>query len=495
MKKKTLFKAKILVAAIMGFTLGIITPLVALQTNAASNVTFESTLNVANVTAGDTTYKPSVNAKVDDVVKLELFYHNTEPSDSGLNAKNVTVKIAVPQNSGTSHIFDSTVSGSNISTFNRSATVNTSINTNMSYISGSAFRRHNTGTNENQNWVTENIPDSVVGSGFTISELKPCFNFQETITILARVNTPVVSIVKKVKKEDDSSYSTEITATPGEKIDYSINFKNEGNVMLNNVVIRDSLPPNLEFVKGSAQLINSLHPNGMTISDKIIDSGVIVGNYGPGINGIVRLKAIIPKDITGCHDYINIGVVKSDELAEFYNTAKVNACAPEEQKFTIKAIKFKDDDKDTKLDGDEHRLPDWQISLKGEGIEKTSITNQNGEALFTDLPAGEYTLTETMKSGWENVTPLSQKVVIEKDCEQKEFVVFFANTPTVVPPTPTPTPVTPASIEEVPPQSTLPTSGPLDAVAGTFGTISLASAGIYYRKTRAQLKSAKRFIK
>lgn len=323
--KKLIKKSKIIISLSLAVFVAI-SSMVPLA-NASGNVAFESTLNVANVTAGDTSYKPSVNAKVDDVVKLEVYYHNKEAENSGIQAKNVNVKVSVPGDTSKSHVFTSTVTGSNIDTFTRNATVNTEINTGLSYIPGSAFRRHNAGTNANQNWVTEKLPDTVVTTGYTIPSMNPCFNFQETITILARVKAPVVSIVKKVKVDGDSEFKTDINAKPGDTLVFSIGFKNEGNVMLNDVVIRDSFPIGLEYLKGSAQIINSTFPNGAPISDKVIDSGSIVGDYGPGINGIVRLKAKVPTNITpGCHRYMNVGIVKAKEIGEYYNTATVNVC-------------------------------------------------------------------------------------------------------------------------------------------------------------------------
>src|SRR5690348_1594973 len=67
---------------------------------AAPTVKLESSLGVANVTKGDTKYAHSVSASYDQVVKLQVYYHNTELPDSGKVAKDLTVKINIPSGAG-----------------------------------------------------------------------------------------------------------------------------------------------------------------------------------------------------------------------------------------------------------------------------------------------------------------------------------------------------------------------------------------------------------
>ena len=60
---------------------------------AADKVQLEGTIGVANQTAGQTKYGPSTNASYDQVVKVEVYYHNKELPDSGKIANNLKVKI------------------------------------------------------------------------------------------------------------------------------------------------------------------------------------------------------------------------------------------------------------------------------------------------------------------------------------------------------------------------------------------------------------------
>jgi uncharacterized repeat protein (TIGR01451 family) len=291
---------------------------------ATETVHIESKLLVANATRGDIEYKDTTTAKVDEVVKFEIWYHNTENPDSGKNATNLNVKINIPTTKTTTHTATSTVGGSNTNSVTDTATVTTQIPTTLSYIPGTAVRRHNVGTNAAPNWVTEKISDSVVSSGFTLPSMNPCNNFQESIYVQARVNASVISIVKNVKKEGSDKWLTEMEAKPGETLAFLITVKNEGNTNLSNVTVRDSFPPDLEFVKGSAKLFNVNYPNGFQLSDNIINGGANLGNYTPGSNAQVRLNAKVP---TGCVKeditHRNVGIVKSDQTGEFSNVAIV----------------------------------------------------------------------------------------------------------------------------------------------------------------------------
>src|SRR5688572_9633981 len=120
----------------------------------AASITLEGSLGVANVTAGDTTYKESVNASYDQVVKLQAFYHNRENPDSGKVANNLTVKIDIPNQAGAVQTVTSTIKGDDTNTVNDFVTVNLGRDdAYLEYIPGSARWRHNAGTNENVNIV------------------------------------------------------------------------------------------------------------------------------------------------------------------------------------------------------------------------------------------------------------------------------------------------------------------------------------------------------
>ena len=296
---------------------------------AAQTVKLEGSLGVANVTKGDTKYAHSVSASYDQVVKLQVYYHNTENPDSGKVAKDLTVKINVPSGAGTTQTVSSKISASNANTVNSIATVNlANADAYLQYIPGSAVWKHNTGTNTNVKYVETKISDNVVtnGAGLRIEDEKPCYNFAATVTVLARVMRPGVTITKQVEKDGETNkWAHSNVAMPGDTLKYKISYKNNGNTTQNSVVIRDSLPLKMSLVPGSTYLYNATNPNGVRYnSDNITHGGIVIGNYGPGAIAYITFKVKMPAVTAlncGQTTFTNVGVAQPQGMNEYYDTA------------------------------------------------------------------------------------------------------------------------------------------------------------------------------
>jgi uncharacterized repeat protein (TIGR01451 family) len=320
---KKIMKKLALVLGAVGFA---IMPLAA----RAANIAIESTINVRNTTT-NTQYAKSTEAKVDEVVAIQVWYHNKEEADSGLVANNLKVKINLPTTAGKSQTINSTVSADNTNTVTDNATVNLSLDRAfLEYIPGSAQWRHNAGTNENPNFVTTNISDDVVNGGVVLENVQPCFNFEATVTILVRVKAPVVSITKQVRVLGEKAWVTANTAKPGDTLEYLITFKNEGNTVLRNVVVGDNMPARVTYVNGTTMLKNGANPNGIKItSDNITKGGIDVGNYTPGAVGYVWFQAKIVSNLTpGNWKLENVAVVRPQGMNEFFNVATTTISIP-----------------------------------------------------------------------------------------------------------------------------------------------------------------------
>ncbi len=320
-----MFRKLIMALAVVGITA------MPFAVTAANAVTIESTTQVANQTAGDTSYKDSVNAKVDDVVKVQVWFHNRENADSGKTANNLNVKVNIPTTPGTKQTITGTVGAANSNTVTDTATVNLSLaNAHLEYIPGTAYWRHNAGSNSNVNYVTTKISDAVTGANGVLvgPNLQPCFNFESTVTVMARVKANGVSITKQVRKVGDSAWVTQMNANPGDTIQYMITFKNEGNTVLNNVIVGDNLPPHETYVAGTTMLKNGNNPSGVKIAnDNIANGGINVGSYNPGAVGYVMFNVKIDANIdNGCHNLQNVGIVRPEGMNEFFNTATVKVC-------------------------------------------------------------------------------------------------------------------------------------------------------------------------
>jgi uncharacterized repeat protein (TIGR01451 family) len=345
--KNRMFKnlsKRLAAAAIVGLAVAL-----PVASSAAETVKLESSLGVANYTAGDTTYKHAVDAKYDQVVKLQVYYHNTENPGSGKVANNLTVKINIPSGAGKAQTVTSKVSADNANTVNSAATVNLSDSTAyLQYIPGSAVWKHNTGTNADVHYVETKISDDVVtnGSGLRLEDEKPCFNFAATVTVFARVMTPGVTITKQVEKANETGkYATSNTANPGDVLKYKITYKNSGNTNQNKVVIRDSLPVKMSLVPNTTYLYNATNPNGVLYkSDNITHGGIVIGDYVPGGIAYVTFEVKMPTEDQlqcGATTFTNVGVARPEGMNEYYNVAKTTTnkqCATPGASYVCKAF-------------------------------------------------------------------------------------------------------------------------------------------------------------
>jgi len=297
--------------------------------SAAATVQIEGTIGVANVTNGDTNYQSSVNATYDQVVKVEVYYHNRENPDSGKIAQNLRVKIDMPTTAGKTQVINETTSADNSNTVTASATVNLDRpDASLQYIPGSAVWRHNTGTNTNIQMVDTKISDAIVtgGQGLVLENEKPCYNFAATVTVLARVMVPGVKIIKQVEGVTQSNaWTTHNSANPGDTLKYMITYQNTGNTTQNNVVIRDNLPPQMQLVPNTTVVYTTATPNGSADkSNNITGGGLDIGSYLPSAGAYVVFEVKVPDASAltcGQTQFTNVGVAHPQGMNEYYNTA------------------------------------------------------------------------------------------------------------------------------------------------------------------------------
>lgn len=297
--------------------------------SAAQTVQIEGSMGVANQTNGDTAYSQSVNASYNQVVKLQVYYHNRELPDSGKIAQNLRVKINIPTTPGTTQTQTATISADNSNTVTSQTTVNLNrSDAYLQYIPGTANWRHNTGTNTNLNIVDTPISDAVVtsGQGVVLENEQPCYNFSATVTVLARVMVPGTKVVKQVQKASETGkWAVSNTANPGDTLKYMISYTNTGNTVAKNVIVRDNLPPNMTYVPGSTVVTNGSNPAGAKdTTDAVTKGGIIIGDYAPGISAYVVFQVKIADASQlqcGVTRFTNVGIAHPETMPEYYNTA------------------------------------------------------------------------------------------------------------------------------------------------------------------------------
>lgn len=101
---------------------------------------------------------------------------------------------------------------------------------------------------------------------------------------------PRFFVIQKARLAGTAEWATSVNAEIGDIVEIQIKYENINEIKHDNVMIRDILPPNLEYIAGTTKLYNVQH-DGSGLSDGITDQGVNIGNYTPGSDAYVRFSA------------------------------------------------------------------------------------------------------------------------------------------------------------------------------------------------------------
>jgi uncharacterized repeat protein (TIGR01451 family) len=129
--------------------------------------------------------------------------------------------------------------------------------------------------------------ESVVVTGIeqSASEKVMAWKPQEDVGTEPVPGVPGLMVIKRVSKEE---------ATPGEEVEFTIEFRNMGNVSIRSVSVIDSLLPRLEYIKGTAQ-----GPKGTVFTANANEAGStelrwdLPNALAPGESGKVSFKATV----------------------------------------------------------------------------------------------------------------------------------------------------------------------------------------------------------
>ncbi|MHB8118327.1 MAG: SdrD B-like domain-containing protein, partial [Methanothrix sp.] len=92
---------------------------------------------------------------------------------------------------------------------------------------------------------------------------------------------------------------------------------------------------------------------------------------------------------------------------------------------SISGMTFEDLNSNGQKDADEKGLKDWTIRLQSPQItETTTTTGQDGSYQFQNLPHGDYTISESLQSGWLQTSPADGSYLVklkDADVSEKDF--------------------------------------------------------------------------
>jgi hypothetical protein len=116
-------------------------------------------------------------------------------------------------------------------------------------------------------------------------------------------------------------------------------------------------------------------------------------------------------------EQIGVPPVSATETPAPNETAATNltAVTPAEQpKFSITGVVFDDLEGNGVMDGNEAGLANWTVNLEQPAgtVVQSATTTMDGKFAFTDLAAGEYTVSEVMQMGWNLIAPADNKFTV-----------------------------------------------------------------------------------
>lgn len=102
----------------------------------------------------------------------------------------------------------------------------------------------------------------------------------------------------------------------------------------------------------------------------------------------------------------------------------VTYVTPQAPEYRLYALKWVDLNGNGNWEKDEPRKTGVTFRLTGNGLNKTAVTDSMGYAWFFGIPAGSYTITESVPANFQATTPVSQTVVAQGETGSRIGATF-----------------------------------------------------------------------
>ncbi len=317
--------------------------------NPADHVTFDSITDnpaigderdfVGIREAGTTNdYTDNMTVQPGKTYTVRMYVHNNAASNLNLVAQDVTAKFNLPTNTAKSLEVDGYIDSSNASPTEvyDDAKFTSDQNFNLSYVSGSLTYTNNYWTNGTP------LPESIftsagakLGYNALDGKIPGCNEYSGYVTFNVTPQFATnFNVTKQVRKDGDKNWSNSVTVNNGDTVDYEMDYTNVSGEEQDNVTFQDTMPKGIDYIPGSAELLNDSSDNPQAIPDDITtNTGVNVGNYADSGAAYVMIKGKVndPSLTCGTKTYVNkVRVtINGSEYKEATADVVVNkACQP-----------------------------------------------------------------------------------------------------------------------------------------------------------------------
>ena len=297
----------------------------------------------------DTWNADSIAVKDGETYTIRLYVHNNSPKGKDGVAEKVSASFSLP----TTVAKEQTVIGY-LNSLNAApqriwdeVKLTSDKDFYIEYVEGSAKY-----TNSKMGTVA--LSDSVITSGSALGyealdgKIPGCYEYDGQVTIQVKVHTSVTSkLAKTVRIKGTKGWNESVNAKVGDEVEYQIEYQNLTASQVDNVMIRDILPTNMEYVKGSTMLYNSNYQTGVKVNeDTVATTGINIGSYAAKGNAYVRFTAkVVSKSLAcGSNQLVNWAqatvnsVVFKDDASVFVERNDESCKTPKEEPKTPEKI-------------------------------------------------------------------------------------------------------------------------------------------------------------
>ena len=244
-----------------------------------------------------------INVEDGQTYTIRLYVHNNNAQGTKAVAKDVTVNFSLPTTVATEQTIIGYLNSSNASPtrYWDEVALKSSDAFYIEYVPGSAKYTNTQGTFALSDTI---INDNVkIGYKSMDGQIPGCFEYDGEVTIQVKVHKSVTAkLAKTVRiKGSGAEFTESVDAKVGDEVEFQIEYVNLLGETVNNVMIRDVLPTNMEYVANSTYLYNSNHQGGKLLPENTITtSGVNIGSYNAKGNAFIRFTAKVVDKTLAC---------------------------------------------------------------------------------------------------------------------------------------------------------------------------------------------------
>ncbi len=244
---------------------------------------------------------------------IRMYVHNNNPNGTDAVAEDTHVSFSLPGTTGKQVQVNGFINSSNAvpTEYWDYVNFNSEVPFHLEYVFGSALLENNSiglgGLTLSDDVVKAKSGGTLIGYDALDGRIPGCYQYDNFVTIQVKaVFDYEYTVDKKVRLADseDRTWKESVDAKIGDKVEFRILYTNTSDKKQDNVAIKDILPSNLKYVKGSTILKNTSYPNGAYIlNDSLVENGIRIGNYAAnGGNALLYFTAEVVDENLACGD-------------------------------------------------------------------------------------------------------------------------------------------------------------------------------------------------